>query len=159
MTAFTEDEQWYSDLDCFAVDKNGRIGHFTSVGWRLLPPTIAKNKEDWQTVLDYFKSLPKQQNSYTICPKLQRHIDKKSIGSLTGYIKPSAEMSSRGLYAFDSYEDSYDERPYFRVTLPNNELSFENLPDKIKEILKRQKFDDVNFIEDTVISEERTNQL
>jgi hypothetical protein len=158
MTAFTEDEQWDSDLDWFAIDRDGKIGHFTSVGWRLLPPSIASSKENLGKIFDYFDQM-EIKNGYLVCPNLQTHLAKLSIDTFDKYVRSFAEMSSRGLYSYDSYDYSHDNRPYFRVTIPKSELRLDDLPQDIKDILENLGMNEISFAEDSVIPEELTNKL
>lgn len=58
MTAFDEDEQLYSDLDWYAIDRAGRLGQFSTAGHRLLPPSFAANKEMTKNSLRILKIVP-----------------------------------------------------------------------------------------------------
>ena len=159
MTAFTEEEQWSSDLDWFAIDKHGKIVHFTSVGWRLLPPSIAESKENLEKVFDYFDKLNFSENHFEICPDLQNHLVKDKIVDFDRYKKSFAAMASRGLYSYDSYGQSHKERPYFRVAIPKRELTLNDLPQDIKSIIESLKILEVSFAENPLISEEIVDKL
>lgn len=154
MTAFTKDEQWDYNYDLFAVDMNGKIGHFSHVGFRLLPPSIAKSKEKWEHLFNYFSNLQIRESTYQICPDLRRHLNNNFLGNLDQYLKPSIEMSLRGLYSYDSYDDSRKNRPYFRVTIPKNELNMDHLPGDIKDILESLIMNNINFAQNSLILEE-----
>ncbi len=159
MSAFSEQEQIYSDLDWFAIDKGNRIAHFTTVGGRLLPPTVAESKEELEMLFNYFSSLPIEINAFESCPTLQKSIETVSIPDFDQYIDSFAKMSMRGLYSFDSYDTSSSERPYFQVTCPQNELLLESLPEKIQIILNHLKFYEISFAETFIISNELANSL
>ena len=159
MTPFTKVEQWEHDYDLFMADPDGRIAHFSHFGFRLLPPSIAKSKENWRQLKTFFHSLPLSREDYFICPDLQKHLPEKSILDFEGYIKPSAEMSQRGLYSFDSYDFSFDERPYYRVTNPKIELRINNLPEEIQILLEELTLYGINFSETSLISEEIVKNL
>src|SRR5690349_15739173 len=128
MTAFTEDEQWDHDYDLFVTDKNEKIGCLSHVGWRLLPPSIAKSKEDWETLRDFFHNLPVNSNEYEICPDFDINGDKRSIVNLNRYFEFYGGMALRGLYSYDSFSFSRKERPYFRVAIPKVALTLNDLP-------------------------------
>jgi hypothetical protein len=81
------------------------------------------------------------------------------VTNFDGYVKPSVEMSSRGLYAYDSYTEGYKERPYFRVSLPRRELNFAALPQNHREILKFLRMTEISFKEDFLINEEIVAKL
>jgi hypothetical protein len=68
MTAFTENEQLESDYNLFLIDNQGEIALLCHVGWRLLPPTIVKNRENLEKVENYFLSLTNVKEGYTVCP-------------------------------------------------------------------------------------------
>ena len=153
MTPFTRDEQWDHNYDLFIADSDGRIGHFSHIGFRLLPPSIARSKESWERLFNYFDNLPAVKNDYWVCPDLSIHLNNNYLGDFDEYLEPSAKMSSRGLYSFDSYDYSLKERPYFRVTIPKNELRFSNLPKEIKQVMTVIKSNEISFAHNSVISE------
>ncbi|MEZ5427999.1 MAG: hypothetical protein R2747_17135 [Pyrinomonadaceae bacterium] len=159
MTAFTEEEQWDHNYDVFVVDKYGKLGHLSHVGWRLLPPSIGKSKERWQKTRDFFNKIPNKVDSYKICPDLKIHLDRSSIINMESYLKIYGGMSSKGLFSYDSYDFSFVERPYFRVTIPKNELILDDLPDEIKGILKDLKLNEISFAETSLIPEVIVKEL
>ena len=73
MTAFDEDEQLYSDLDWYAIDRDERIGQFSTAGHRLLPPSFAANREMTDKLSDYFEGLPFGERDFLICPNLKKN--------------------------------------------------------------------------------------
>lgn len=157
MTQLTYDEQWYDDLDWFAVDQDGRLGHFATAGFRLLPPAVAANKENWQALCNYFNQLPAVRG-YRISPELDKQIA-PSKASDEKYLSSFAEMSARGLYSYDTFDYTRHERPYFRVTIPEVELKLEDLPPEIASILRELQFNDLSFIDACVIADERAERL
>ena len=158
MTAFSEQEQYYSDLDWFAADKDDKIGHFTTGGDKSLPPAIAKSKENWKKLLDYFVKIEPVHN-FEMSPDLDKHLSQLSFKSLDKFLKCYKQMSSRGLYSFNSYPSNFDKRPYFLVTIPKIELTFEKLPEEIRLILEKQRFDDISFAKTFIIQEKVTEYL
>lgn len=159
MTEFSEAEQWENDHDIYLVDRNGKIGLFCHVGWRLLPPTVARSKENLQKVCDYFENIKSNQQKYDVCPDLDKHLEKNSVSSMFQYKDYFGKISLKGLYCYDSYDYSREERPYYRVSIPKVELIFEDLPQEIKSILKNLKLNDFSFTTDSLIPEKFIAEL
>lgn len=183
MTAFDEDEQLYSDLDWYAIDRDGRLGQFSTAGHRFLPPSFAANKEMTEKLSAYFENCPYKFGNYAICPDLKENnlkFTNSSISTGTG-IKVIDEkmrnqlfnemisderqlgffrkMSSRGLYAYDSNSFEYSSLNYFRVTIPKEELKIDDLPQDIKSILQKLRLPEISFAESSLISENTTDKL
>lgn len=158
MTKFTKEEQWANDYDFFIVDSKGKIGRLCHFGWRLLPPTIATSVENLETVENYFLNLSKS-TTFTKCPELLNNLDKTTIDDFARYVNYFGELSSKGLYSYDSYNDTYDKRPYFRVTIPAKELTLDELPDEIKDILSELRLNEISFAETSLIPEEIVSRL
>lgn len=158
MTAFTKDEQWDHNYQIYLADKDGKLARFDHVGWRLLPPTIAKSKEKWLKVTEYFERV-NSIGDYTICPNLLKHLDMQSVVNYDEYIKDYGRISSKGLYSYDSDDFSFKERPYFRITLPKKELLFEDLPQEIREILEKLRMSEIDFSNDSLIREKIVAEL
>lgn len=159
MTAFTENEQWESDYNLFLIDNQGEIALLCHVGWRLLPPTIAKSKENLEKVEDYFLHLTTSKENYTVCPDLKKHLDTKTIADYGRYVYYFGDISSKGIYTYDSYDFSLAERPYYRVTIPKKALTLNDLPEEIKSILEDLKLDDFSFGETSLIPEDIVSKL
>jgi hypothetical protein len=159
MTAFSKAEQWDNDYDLYFVDKNGKIGLFCHDGWRLLPPSIAQSKENWQTVCDYFENLESNHQRYDVCPELDKHLNKNSVASIYQYTDYFGKISSKGLYCYDTYDFSRKERPYYRVSIPKVEFNFDDLPQEIKNILKDLRLAEISFAEDSIIPEKLVAEL
>ncbi|MBS1795227.1 MAG: hypothetical protein JSS81_15325 [Acidobacteria bacterium] len=158
MTSFSEGEQWVLDLPWYAVDLEGRIGHFTTGGEKLFPPVVAESREDWEVLNNYFENLPAiQEGNYIVCPDLRNKLDSRLVPNIFGYIKPSAEMSARGLFAYDSPPDD-NERSYIRVTMPKKELKFDDLPEEIKNILQNFRLSEIDFTQNSLILDEMANK-
>lgn len=183
MTAFDEDEQLCSDLDWYAIDRDGRIGQFATAGHRLLPISFASNKEVTEKLSAYFENYPFKFGNYIICPDLKRNnlkFTNSNISTKTG-IKIIDEklrdqlfdemiqderqlgffrnMSSKGLYTYDSNSFEYSSLNYFRVALPKKELKLDDLPQDIKFILQDLRLSEISFAENSLISEKITDNL
>ena len=167
---FEDDEQWYSDLDWYAIDRNESIGQFSTAGHRLLPPSFASNKEMTEKLSNYFESLTFGDKNFLICPDLKKNacafkdmtnISFEAAMQINDTSKHFAKrMASRGLFSYDSNTMwSPDDRTYFRFAIPKQELKLDELPQDIKIILERFRLVKVSFAEDTLISEEITDKL
>jgi hypothetical protein len=156
---FTEDEQWDHNYKFFVIDKYGKIAQFEHVGFRLLPQKIAKSKENWDRLFNYFRNLNKITEKYEICPDLDKHLDKDNVKNIELYVQDVSQVSLKGLYSYDSYDYGFAERPYFRVTIPKNELALDDLPEEIKNILKDLRLDKISFAETSLIPEKIVSRL
>lgn len=170
MTAFDEDEQLYSDLDWYAIDRDGRVGQFLTAGNRLLPPSFASNREMTEKLSDYFESLPFGEKDYFICPNLKKNsLAHKNMSVFSAEFQMttfdlakhfSKRMASRGLFSYDSNTLNHSNyKDYFRFAIPKQELKLDDLPDEIKIILENYRLPQINFAEDDLISDKITDSL
>jgi hypothetical protein len=134
------DKQAGTDFDWFGVDEGGLIGHFTTAGFKQLPPSCASNAEDLKHVTNYFDKIAPVRGSHVV--------DKKSLTAAlqrgwTGeeneqrYLGSFVSMADKGLFSFDI--ESYL-RPgivYFRVASPDMPLTISDLPEDIRKIISR----------------------
>lgn len=158
MPFFTENEQWDNDYNIFLIDNQNRIALLCHDGFRLLPPTIVKSKENLEKVDNYF-NLHKKIGSYRTCPDLKDHLDIKTISSYEKYLSYFGEFSSKGIYTYDTYDFSYTNRPYFRVTIPENKLILSDLPEDIISILEPLRLDELSFENTSIIDEKIVSEL
>lgn len=128
----SEEDQRCRDLDWFAVDDEGCVGHFTSAGFKLLPTTVVRSAEDLEIILEFFeRSTPIRESHF---------VDEQIIDSLRKEKNPERRlrdfvaMADRGLYSYDieSYGDTY-----FRVAIPTSPIRIYELPENIQSILKQ----------------------
>ena len=49
-----EQEEFTRDWDWYAVDQDGRVGHFTSAGMRVLPKSVKQDRETTELIARYF---------------------------------------------------------------------------------------------------------
>ena len=151
MTAFTESEQWDNDYNLFLIDNQGKIALLSHFGWRALPPTIAKSKENLEKLDNYFLQLNNSKEGYSVCPDLKKHLDTKTIADFGKYISYFGDLSSKGIYTYDSYDFSLTERPYYRVAIPKKELTINDLPEDIRSILEDLELYQIDFSETSLI--------
>ncbi len=110
---FTEIELQCEDILWFAIDVNGHIMAFTSGGAGCVPEFVCSNKENTYSLQDYF---------------------------LDEYM-PDLELEEKGLFCYDvNYDDNYG-NTYSKTTTPESPINFNDLPDKIKELLKLNTLD------------------
>lgn len=169
MTAFDEDEQLYSDLDWYAIDRDGNIGQFSTAGHRLLPVSFASNKEMTEKLSNYFESLSFGERDFFICPSLKNNsLALKNMFNLSFEAKQMSDiskhfgkrMASRGLFSYDSntmWNPKY--KSYFRFAIPKQELKIDHLPHEIKAILENFRLSQISFAEADLISDEITDNL
>ena len=60
------DKQARTDFEWFGVDEDDLIGHFTTAGFKRLPPSVAKSGEDLRTVTDYFGNVGPVRGAHTV---------------------------------------------------------------------------------------------
>ncbi|HAW32054.1 MAG TPA: hypothetical protein DCY03_28780 [Planctomycetaceae bacterium] len=136
-----------SDLDWFAVDQNGLLGHFATGRFGGVPKSILESKESLQEIEDYFrKHVPKTKHC-TIHPKWSDNadIDPKDSRSVNMYLNDFKQMASCGLYSYDAYNTGPRPSSYFLVAFPDMPLSIKDLPDNIRQMIERTPLPDVSF--------------
>jgi hypothetical protein len=52
----SDEDQEVTDFDWFAVDKDGRVGHFTTGGDGVFPRTVAASSDELQFITDFFQN-------------------------------------------------------------------------------------------------------
>ena len=145
-----ESEQWGTDLEWFASDKSGRIACFTTGGFRLLPSKVAESRADLNVLREYFNDLELDQG-FLFCPELKNHIGNRAEADVAKIGAAYGPFSQRGLYSYDSLDQSHEVRLYFRVTLPQRELFVDELPERIKSILETLKLTEIDFADHSLI--------
>jgi hypothetical protein len=136
VTAITAEEQSYIDFDWFCVDEAGYIGHFTTAGYKMLPPSVAQSAEDLKFVTAFFESEVSAGRGYSVDPELAAEVSSPECSS-ERYLRSFVAMADRGLFSFDIASHLERESQYFRVVLPNRPLKFDELPKQVQQILSR----------------------
>jgi hypothetical protein len=116
----------YGDLDWFAVDRDGHVGHFSSFGSGCIPRTIAQDVEGYAAVLEYFE----RAMALTVPVPAETE-------EATGNIAPWLEMAAKGLYSYDTARPGAKEHPYHLVARPTEALRVSDLPLAISVVLRR----------------------
>lgn len=153
MTGKTEidlSEEFTTDWDWFAVDAEGRIGHFTTAGMRSLPRTVKQDKEATLALIDYFGKAPKS-IPYVVRPEAKRDADGwPNDAARSWYLRDFIQMASAGLFSYDTYTDGRSD--YFLVAFPISPLRVDQLPLEIRDLVIRVK-SPLAFSKSTYISE------
>ncbi|NBD12294.1 hypothetical protein [Corallococcus silvisoli] len=146
MTRIPEDAQQAWDLDWFAVDGEGRLAHFTSLG-RPLPESIAVSWEDLRQVQRYFRTAPALGGEPRVDPGLEAREVFATQDMRERYLRDFRAMGERGLYAYD-LEPRGRGWVYRRVILPEVPLLLEELPGPVRAIVGRTVLTLASFARD-----------
>lgn len=127
------EEQHSSDFDWFCVDDRGELGHFTTAGYKKLPPSVAASREDLELVMNFFAKELDRHGGFSVDPDLGNHVEDPS----ERYLQSSVTMAGKGLYSFDIESHLRPKICYFRVGLPAQPLLLTDLPEQVREIVSR----------------------
>jgi hypothetical protein len=109
-------DQEILDLDWFALDVDGAVGHFATAGAGALPePLLSMTKQDFDFIQNYFETLFVQSTG------LKSYLDAARIG----------------LFEFDALRAECRPVGYFRVSLPSVPLLITKLPPDIAGMLSK----------------------
>ena len=149
MESFTmvisEIDEEVADYDWFAVDKEGRVGHFTTGGVGTLPRTVAASSDDLHVITEFFRNTLPSSTEARLAPNAQAAANSMDSEAAVGRrFQDFVQMASRGLYSFDhAYAldcPNHRTRPcplYYRIAIPSNPLHVIDLPMKVQTILNR----------------------
>jgi hypothetical protein len=152
MTISEIDEE-VTDYDWFAVDKGGRIGHFTTGGIGTLPRSVVASSSDLRDVTDFFRTTLPTSTQAHLAPKAQEAAEAMEREAVVKRrFRDFVMMAGRGLYSFDhSYAldcPNLRVRPrplYYRIAIPVRPVYLSDLPAEIQAILVRTTLADVDF--------------
>jgi hypothetical protein len=133
------------DLDWFALDAHGLVGHFAAGGMGVLPRSVATSAEDLKTVTDFFRKQVSPVTSPIVNPALGSYIELVDAESRVRYLQDYTDMASRGLFSFDFLQTRKRPGGYFQVAHPAKALNFLTLPEQIRDILQKTVLDRVSF--------------
>lgn len=153
------DEQAGTDFDWFGVDEEGLIGHFTTAGFKRLPPSVACSAKDLKLVTNYFENLSPSEgghnvDSSSIASALQR--DWKGEKDEERYLRSFVAMADKGLFSFDIGSHLKPDIAYFRVALPQVPITVSELPENIRPIVSRTFLKGVRLRDQSHVSYEAT---
>ena len=125
----SEIDQEVSDFDWFAVDCNGYLVHFASIGNRL-PQSVSASKENLELLESYFMSLPILFNEVDIFPHLAT--------AAVPYSHLYLEYVCRGLFSYDAVIPAGPMGTTHKlVACPPRALTLADLPNEIAEIVSK----------------------
>jgi hypothetical protein len=139
VTVITDIEEETLDLDWFSVDAEGAIAHFASGGRGFLPMSVKASKEDLDLTA-YFRAAPK--NGHAVAsPRLSSQKQFESDAQKAKYLADYAQMGERGFFSFDCIVGPRRPTGYFLVVQPSLPLRLEDLPLRVREIMRRCAFE------------------
>lgn len=142
MTCYTLDELTGLDLDWFALDSMGHVGHFASNGTDLVPLAVIQRKKENELLGDYFYSLPHSKGAFST-PSSDSNGWRQLLSkdNEVRYIAGFAEWAERGLFSYDCKRDKGDVfGPYFLIAVPSSPLSVGDLPHHIRRYVSVTRF-------------------
>ena len=129
----SEGEQNERDFDWYCVDKDGRIGHFASAGFKRIPPSVEESAEDLRLLDEFFKKLSTVPEGHQLDERLTSECRTER------YLHSYIAMADRGLFSFDIESHLKAESCYFRVAIPKRPLLFAELPEGVQKVLGRTR--------------------
>jgi hypothetical protein len=139
MTVIDPLEERDRDWDWFAVDPEGKIGHFTTAGIRELPKTVKQDKEAALKLIHYFFETAHKAVGYTVRPEVQNDAGGwKDESARNRYLKDFVTMASAGIFSYDTYTSGPNEA-YFLVATPAAPLHIDQIPPDIRELVRRTR--------------------
>ncbi|AKV04452.1 hypothetical protein AKJ09_11115 [Labilithrix luteola] len=118
------------EYDWLAVDSEGVVGILSTAGGGLVPDAVLQNIDAFEPAIDTVLALP-------ACTSAD--CTKELSADLTNTWRLVAE---RGLFAFDS---DYCGGPYERIATPHNPVMLEDLPESVREVVRKVVLRNVRF--------------
>jgi hypothetical protein len=138
--AYTHEMLEYLDIDWFAIDHNGYVLQFASMGG-IIPNSIIEYDEDNKYAKKFFKQVLKGYTEYIINPHLNMFEKFYTDKQLEQYSESAASFSKKGMYSFYKTDiNVFDDKHYHLVTSPKSPLHMKDLPSDIQVILERTRF-------------------
>jgi hypothetical protein len=141
------------DIDWFAIDSIGEIAWFTSGAHGNLPSSVRKSRINLNTLRTFFEE--------DLAVTTESQIDSKAFDKVMlisdnpelrkSVFSWNIQVSSKGLYSFDSPDFASMAEEYFRVSFPEQPITIQILPQKIKNILSNTVLLNVIFRENSII--------
>jgi hypothetical protein len=137
MTQIEYDEEHTRDWDWYAVDLQGKLGHFATAGFRSLPIGFKNDLEGTERCIQYFFEEATVRCDFLVRTGLERDAGNfKTLDQRDRYPKFFAEMGRKGLFSFDT-ELTPPPGKYFLVTTPQRPLFIDQLPADVRGIVAR----------------------
>ena len=133
-----EQEEFTRDWDWYAVDQDGRIGHFTSAGMRVLPKSVRQDRETTELIARYFFEQVPVVGKWAVRPEAEGDCGGWKRHGFERFIRDFALMASKGLFSFDTDPLFRTEKGrYYLVAVPQRVLLLNELPQDIGRLLSR----------------------
>lgn len=126
----TEIDLQCEDIMWFGVDNRNHIFECTSAGYGNVPEFVCQSRENTEALSMYFMD------------ELDRFTDTKlfvKYDETNQLLSDCIQLSCKGIYCFDICEE--DEQQYTKITEPLEPLSYDVLPQKIRDILADNRVD------------------
>lgn len=133
------------DLDWFALDQEGVIGHFTTGGCGALPRSVVSSLEDLRRATGFFRNQLVPTALPIVSPKIDSHVSLKDERAKARYLQDFIKMASRGLFSFDYLRTGTRPTGYFQVATPSVPLHITSLPPEIRQILDKTVLNGIFF--------------
>lgn len=142
----TELDLQIEDLEWYAIDENNNIAFFTSGGMGNVPEFICKCREDLNIVSNYFDL------SDNIISEVELVVGAFEDYPDEKFKKDCVDISQKGLFCYDVSDENEYKNEYKILCRPNNMLKLDDLPERIKNILKQYRLDNVSFGDNEYVS-------
>src|SRR4051812_29683494 len=102
MARISETDEAVTNLDWFAVDSSGAIGHFTTSGVGAIPESVQESLERCQLLDDFFRQnlQPRCRAIYDERIFVHVRLPSQSEVARQDYLSGFLEMGERGLFSF-----------------------------------------------------------
>lgn len=149
MGRITKAELECMDLEWFAIDKKGQVAVFCSAGVANVPEFVCSDEDSTNELMELFDMLPNV-SEVELCFE-------ESISN-SGSVKVANDFSKKGLYYFDSDDNSRKKdniasfQEYYTInSRPLKPVIYNELPARIKELMKDNILEIEDFSKKTVI--------
>lgn len=132
------------DLDWFAVDSEGYVGHFATGGQGGVPTSVRSSKPRLDRLVTYFKTVAPSTGRGCLAATIQEY---KNADPNKLNLSLFFHMASRGLYSFDVILGQPRPCPYTIIARPESPIQVADLPQEIQEELKRTRSATIRFAE------------
>ena len=122
MSIITLQELEYTDVEWYGIDICGNIAVFCSAGIAKVPDFVCSNKENYETLIDFFNKLPNHSEVEYLIPPCD----------------VAERFSRKGLYYYDADDNTTSSlmEYYTLQSKPISPIKIFNLPLKIQNLLK-----------------------
>lgn len=95
----SDDDLTTIDLDWYAVDEAGQLGHFTSAGVGWVPESIRASCENTELVNNYFYNVASNSPEVTLVD--ENIPDDVRPSGIDNFTRSYVNMAKKGLFSFD----------------------------------------------------------